>query len=196
MANVQYIQGKANDYRVVLSCPDNYVELFSFEVERGQNELDIEFTRRKINIEAKHVDITIYAPTLSKLENSGIASVEIDRLKTDRLKVVNSGVGTLYLSGLQLMDLDANCSGVGNVELNGEVNRAELVCGGVGSIKGERLKAKAVKAEVSGVGGISCYASETIEGEVSGVGALKYAGNPQAKSLKRTGVGGISEITE
>ena len=56
------------------------------------------------------------------------------------------------------------------------------------------LKAKSVKADVSGVGGIRCYASERIDGRVSGVGSLKYGGNPQEKQLKRDGVGGISEI--
>ena len=54
-------------------------------------------------------------------------------------------------------------------------------------------KAVAVKAEVSGVGGISCYASERLKGEVSGVGSLKYSGNPREKKLNRTGIGKISE---
>lgn len=193
-ANVKFIQGGEGDYRVVLSCPDNYVELFTFEVEKGKNELEIEFIHGNVNIEAKDVDITVYAPTLHKLENSGVASVEIDRLKGDRLKVENSGVGTLYLSGLQLADLEAECSGVGNIELSGEIGRAEFDCSGVGSIKAESLKAKSVKADVSGVGGISCFASEDIDGDVSGVGSLKYGGNPHEKKLKRSGIGDISEI--
>ena len=81
-----------------------------------------------------------------------------------------------------------------SAELKGVADRAELDCSGVGSIKGDGLKAKSVKADVSGVGGIRCYASERIDGRVSGVGSLKYGGNPQEKQLKRDGVGGISEI--
>ena len=193
VANVKFIQDSDNDYRVVLSCPDNYVDLFSFEVEHG-NELEIGFVRDNINIEAKNVDITVYAPTLRKLENGGVASVEIDRLKGDRLKVENSGVGGVYINGLQFADVEAECSGVGSVELGGQAERADLECSGVGSIKAEELKAKAVKAEVSGVGGINCYASERIEGEVSGVGSLKYGGKPSEKVLNRSGVGKISEL--
>ena len=64
----------------------------------------------------------------------------------------------------------------------------------MGSIKASQLKAKSVMADVSGVGGISCHALESIDGRVSGVGSLKYGGSPQNKTLKRTGVGDISEI--
>lgn len=193
IANVKFVQSKDSDYRVVMSCPDNYVELIGFGVE-NDGELEVHFLRDNINIDAQNVDITIYAPALRKLENSGLASVEVDRLKGDRLEVENSGVGGIYLSGLQLVDIVAECSGVGGMELSGEVDRAKLECSGVGSIKAADLKAKSVKGEVSGVGGISCYASESIEAEVSGVGSLKYGGKPHHNHLQRSGVGEITEL--
>ena len=193
VANVKFIQGSADDYRVVLSCPDNYVELFSFEVEHG-NELEISFVRDNINIMAKNVDVTVYAPNLRKLENASVASIEIDRLEGERLKVENSGVGSVYLSGLQLADFEAECSGVGSMELGGQAERADLECSGVGSIRAGELKAKSVKADVSGVGGISCYASESIDARVSGVGSLKYGGHPNQKNFSRSGVGNIVEL--
>lgn len=193
VANVKFIQGSADDYRVVLSCPDNYVELFSFEVEHG-NELEISFVRDNINIMAKNVDVTVYAPNLRKLENASVASIEVDRLEGERLKVENSGVGSVYLSGLQLADFEAECSGVGSMELGGQAERADLECSGVGSIRAGELKAKSVKADVSGVGGISCYASESIDARVSGVGSLKYGGHPNQKNFSRSGVGNIVEL--
>lgn len=192
IANVKFIQGDSNDYRVVLSCPDNYVDLFKFEVENG--ELEVTFVRDNVNIEARNVDVVVYAPTLRQLENGGVASVEVDRLRADRLEVENSGVGSMYLSGLQVASIDVECSGVGSVELGGVAGSAELECSGVGKIKALQLEAKSVRAEVSGVGGIDCYASERIDGEVSGVGSLRYAGKPQQRKLDRTGVGHINEI--
>ena len=192
VANVKFIQSSGDDYRVVLSAPDNYIELFTFKVNR--HELEVSHGRQGINIDAEHVDVTIYSPTLRKLENSGLSNVEIDRLTTNEFDVENSGVGSLYLSGLAVTKLDAECSGVGSMELSGTAEEVELDCSGVGSIKAERLKAKNVKADVSGVGGIKCYASERINAEVSGVGSLKYGGNPKDKQLQRSGVGSISEL--
>lgn len=192
VANVKFIQTDTAVFRVVLSCPDNYVDLFRFEVDGG--ELEVAFTRDNVNIEPANVDITIYAPSLRSLENSGVASVEIDRLRAERLEIDNSGVGSLYLSGLAVGDLEADCSGVGSIELAGSADRVVLDCSGVGSIKAAALKGRVVKADVSGVGGVSCYASERIDGEVSGVGSLSYGGSPCQKQFRRDGVGKISEL--
>ncbi len=193
VANVKFIQSDSNDYRVVLSCPDNYVELFKFEVE-DDGELNIGFVRDNVNIHADHVDITVYAPQLRSLDNSGVASVEIDRLSGQRFKVENSGVGGIYIKGLQMFEVVADCSGVGSIELAGVTDRARFDCSGVGSIQAENLKAKSVNADVSGVGGIKCHASESIDAEVSGVGGLEYGGKPQDKKLRREGIGDITEL--
>lgn len=190
-SQVTFIQSQAGDYRVVLSAPDNYVELFEFKVEEG--ELEVDFARRNVNIEAAGVKLLVYAPSLRKIDNSGVANVKADSLQADELKIENSGVGSMKLHNLKATAVDVECSGVGNVELQGTAERATLECSGVGSIKAGELKAVAVKAEVSGVGGVSCYASERLKGEVSGVGSLKYSGNPQEKKLNRTGVGKISQ---
>jgi hypothetical protein len=56
------------------------------------------------------------------------------------------------------------------------------------------MKARNVKAKVSGVGGIDCYASDYIDGSVTGVGGLKYAGHPAKKDLHHNMTGGINEI--
>lgn len=192
VANVKFIQTQGEDYRVVLSCPDNYVDLFRFEHE--DDELNVKFSQRNVNIEGRNVDITIYSPVLRELDNGGVASFEADRLKSDKLEVDNSGVGKIYLYGLSVTQLDVECSGVGGIELKGTADRVTLECSGVGGIEAQHLKAKTVKAEVSGVGGIKCYAEESIDGDVSGVGSLKYGGNPQQKNLRRSGVGKISEL--
>lgn len=193
VANVKFIQSSKDDYRIVMSCPDNYVELIGFGQEEP-GELKLHFLRDNVNIDARNVDITVYAPMLRKLENTGVANIEIDRLHTSELDVENSGVGGLYLSGLDVERLEAECSGVGGIELSGKAGRVSLECSGVGSIKAAELKGKDVKAEVSGVGGITCYASESISGEVSGVGSLKYGGKPLNRNLERSGVGEITEL--
>ena len=82
---------------------------------------------------------------------------------------------------------------MGDIQIGGVADDVKLVCSGVGCIRAKELKALNVKADVSGVGSVSCYASERIDGTVSGVGALKYAGHAKVKNTHRSGVGGISE---
>lgn len=191
-STVRFVQGKEGEYRAVLSAPDNYIDLFRFDVDG--RELNINFSKRNVIQKGKDIEIIVYAPVLCQLENSGVANVEIDGLKTSELEIENSGVGTVRVSGLDAKELEVECSGVGNVELKGRADVANYECSGVGNIKAADLKAKRVHAEVSGVGNVYCYASESIKGGVSGVGSLKYGGNPARKDLHRTGIGKHSPL--
>ena len=169
---VEIIQDEKKSGTVELTAPDNYIELYKFE--NDGDELEINFAKQHINIHTKNVKIKVYTNDLLGLKNSGAASIKMDNLDTDRIEIENSGVGSINISGL-----------ADNVTIENS---------GVGSINAKNLKALNVKANVSGVGSITCYASEKIEGRVSGVGSLKYAGNPKQKDNNRTGVGSISEL--
>ena len=169
---VEIIQDEKKSGTVELSAPENYIELYKFE--NNGDELEINFAKQHVNIHTQNVKIKVYTNDLLALKNSGASSIKMDSLDTDKIDIVNSGVGSITIGGL-----------ADNVKLQNS---------GVGSINAEKLKALNVKANVSGVGSITCYASEKIEGRVSGVGSLKYTGNPKHKDTKRTGVGSIGEM--
>ena len=170
--SVELIQSDDKDGTVELTAPENYIEFYSFE-SKG-NKLDIGFKKRNINIDGTKNKIKVYTNDLIKIQNSGAASIRMDKLDTDKLTVVNSDVGEIRVAGI--------------------TDDADLINSGVGSIEAKDLKALNVKATVSGVGSISCYASEKLDGNVSGVGSLKYAGHPKHLEKRRTGVGSISEM--
>ena len=169
---VELIQDEKKSGTVELTAPENYIELYKFE--NNGNELEIDFAKQHINIHTRNVKIKVYTNDLLALKNSGASSIKMDSLDTDKIEIVNSGVGSITIGGL--------------------ADDVTLHNSGVGSINAENLKALNVKANVSGVGSITCYASEKIEGKVTGVGSLKYAGNPKHKDNKRTGVGSISKM--
>ena len=171
VANVEIKQNEEKNGLVELKAPDNYIELFKFDSKDGRLVIDL---AKKVNIDAKKVMITVYTTDLTGLNNSGVSHVNIDSLDTDKLEVINSGVG--------------------DIEVGGIADDVKLVCSGVGCIRAKEMKALNVEANVSGVGSVTCYASEKIDGTVSGVGSLKYAGNPKVKNTRRTGIGGISEL--
>ena len=192
VGTIQLVQSKEGESRVTISAPENYIDLFEFENEDG--ELNINFARDNINIDTRNITIIVYTPTLSKIKNSGAADIHLDSLTTDELEVKNSGVGAFDLKQLKVRKLDVSCSGVGSISVKGQADEAEYSCSGVGSINAQDLKARDVEASVTGVGGIECYASESIKGRVSGVGGLKYAGHPAQKDLDHSLTGGITEL--
>lgn len=169
---VEIVQSETKDGVVELTAPENYIELYKFESD-GKN-LNISFSKNKINLQTKDVKIRVYTTDLIKVQNSGVGSIEMDSLDTDHIEIMNSGVGS--------------------ITINGVADDAVMTCSGVGGIYTGNLKAMNVKATVSGVGSIECYASDSIEGQVTGVGSLSFGGNPKNKNNKRTGIGSISEM--
>lgn len=172
VGHVEIVQDVKKSGTIELTAPDNYIEYYKFE--SANDALSIKFTQKNLNLNTQEVKIKVYTADLTKVTNSGASNIKMDSLDTDKFEIINSGVGEIAVSGI-----------ADNVELRNS---------GVGSINAEHLKALNVKANVSGVGSITCYASEKIEGRVSGVGSLKYAGNPKHTDNKRSGVGSISEM--
>ena len=192
MGNVELIQNDTIDGVVELTAPDNYMELYQFESKEGK--LNISFTKDNINIDSEHVTIKVYTSNLTRVQNSGEASMSMDSLLTDRLEVSNSGVGSFKLKNIMASDVTLRCSGVGSISISGQCDKADMTCSGVGSINAENLKSLNTKAHVSGVGSISCYASEYLDGSVTGVGSLKYAGNPKKVDKNNPTTGDITAI--
>ena len=192
VGDVQIFQDEKKNGIVELTAPDNYIDLFKIESEGGK--LTIGLKKGHINIHVKDLKIKVYTSDLVKLTNSGASKIAMDSLDTDKLEIINSGVGGLFIHKLIADEVTAKCSGVGSIDLEGQTVDADLTCSGVGSINAENLKAQNVNGIVSGVGGITCYAKERIDGKVSGVGSLRYGGNPKTKNTKRTGVGSINEM--
>ena len=172
VGHVELIQDEAKSGLVELTAPDNYVEYYEFKSDGKK--LNISFAKKAINIHTQDVKIRVYTSDLIKLENSGAASINMDSLDTDIIEITNSGVG--------------------HISIGGVADNVELTNSGVGGIDASKLKALNVKARVSGVGSVDCYASESIKGSVSGVGSLSYAGHPKHKDNHRSGVGSINEL--
>lgn len=185
-------QDESKDGTVELTAPDNYIELYKFESDGKA--LNVDFAKSHVNIHTVDIKIHVYTSDLTKLKNTGAGTVVIDNLDTDRLDVENAGVGSFNLKKVIADEVNVRCTGVGSMTLAGETINASLFCSGVGSLNAQGLLAKKVEAKLTGVGSITCYASESIDGQVSGVGSLKYAGHPKQKKLDKHLTGGITEI--
>ena len=190
VADVQIVQ--SNESKVVLTAPENYIDLFHLTNKDGK--LTVSFGKKKVSIFTKNVHITIYTPHLRQLENGGVSSVNMQSLDTESMGIYNSGVGNLKIQKLKAHSVDVECSGVGNVSVAGEAEVTSLKCSGVGNIHAGDLVGKIVEANVTGVGSIECQALESIKGGVSGVGSLKYKGHPKDRDVHRKGVGSVSEL--
>lgn len=82
-------------------------------------------------------------------------------------------------------------SGAGDLTMQGQVERLELNVGGAGNANTLGLKAMAAKVIVAGAGKAEVFVREKLQGRVTAVGQLIYAGHPAEVDTRSSGLGTI-----
>jgi len=96
----------------------------------------------------------------------------------------------VYLPELKSITLD----GAGEFKINdGEAFELDLSLSGTGSIDAQYFKAQNITITHSGVGTSKIWATDTLNGNLSGVGKILYKGNPTIH-VNKTGVGTIEPL--
>ncbi|MBU6452817.1 MAG: DUF2807 domain-containing protein [Cyanobacteria bacterium REEB67] len=110
--------------------------------------------------------------------------------KLDKLTL--AGVGEVTVSGVKEPFLTIKQSGAGSCNISGSADMVDLTLSGVGSAQLKELKARALTALLSGTGSAHVFASESLTATISGIGSLKYSGNPPKLQKNVTGIGQIN----
>lgn len=157
---------------VVVEADDNIIPLIGTEV---QGDRLVIRPRQRYRDPMDHgVTVTITTPQLKGLEVSGAISGAVSGLTGPRFDVQINGAGALTADGV--------------------VDDLEINVAGAGSIDGGGLKAKRADVNVAGAGQVTVTATEELTARVSGVGAVRYGGNPAKVQQKVLGVGRIAPI--
>jgi hypothetical protein len=117
--------------------------------------------------------IVINVPTLKELESNGAGEVDITGLAGGELKL--------------------KLAGAHNLKANGKLDTLKLDLEGAGNADFRDTPTVDADIEVSGAGNVDVHVTGTLKGEVNGVGAIRYSGNPQKVESKLHGLGAITE---
>ncbi len=157
---------------VVVEADDNIIPLIETEV-RGDR-LVISAKQRYHDPMHHGVTVTITTPQLTGLEVRGAVTGAVAGLAGDRFDMEIRGAGTL--------------------KADGAVDELQIDVAGAGSIDGEKLRAKRADVSVAGAGEVTVTATDELMARVSGVGTIRYGGNPGKVQQKVLGVGRIAPI--
>ena len=187
-ANIYLKQGDTYSFKVVgrsrllerleTSVKDSVLRI------RMQDDLDILKDLERVNI-------YITAPSFQRLVFSGAGKVESDtKLTGERLFVEHSGAHSIDLD-VDFTHIEAEMNGVGNIYLKGKANFARLEMSGTGSIDAYDLVVQDANCSVSGLGSIQCFAENDLKTNVSGLGSVKYRGEPKYFKKSVSGLGRV-----
>ena len=167
---------------------------------RGAFDVEVTFGKRqevKITIDDNLWDILIADVDRGVLELGWDESVRPDRdckveiVVTDLKGFDLRGAGDIDIIDFRGSSFTFNLSGAGDLTMDGEVDDLKIRLSGAGDIDTSRLEARNVEISISGAGNADVYASNSLEGKVSGVGNLTYSGNPEHKRTRVSGLGHI-----
>jgi hypothetical protein len=174
-----------------IETDENIHEYISFQVRRNTLKLSME-NNQIYRPTRLHVYLTV--GTLEKLDLSGATSLEADHtLVSPNLSISISGAGDLDLD-VATRDLRTTVSGAGNIALSGVAETHEVKLSGAASMKCADLKTRKTFISLSGAGSADVYASEVLDASISGVGSIKYAGEPEKTNISKSGLGSIRPI--
>jgi hypothetical protein len=113
-------------------------------------------------------------------------------LECSNAEIVNTGVGGIHLQ-LKANHVKGSLSGVGEITLMGETEILDLELTGTGKVDAYNLVAKDATVTSRGIGECIVNVTDTLKVHSSGIGNIKYKGNPKLESTQG-GLGGIKNI--
>ncbi|MFT3776360.1 MAG: DUF2807 domain-containing protein [Minicystis sp.] len=118
------------------------------------------------------MEIASLSAGAARLELTGAADVQVQRLTARSVELHMSGAGTLHVAGSS--------------------ERALVTCSGAGNLDARGLVAVDAEVEASGAGSISITASRRVNVDSSGVGSVSVAGHPAERHASNSGMGSVS----
>ncbi|MEE4177612.1 MAG: head GIN domain-containing protein [Bacteroides sp.] len=184
--NVVLKQG--SDLEVVIETDENLMELLDVEV-RGKT-LYVSTTREAVLKPTKMI-LTITYPALRGITVGGACKIESEEvIQSDDLRFDISGAAEIDLAIVAEV-LRTELAGAGSINFEGKVREHYIDLAGASSLEAKELITEVTEIDLSGAGSASVHATTSLRASLSGVGSIKYYGNPGETQIDKSGLGSI-----
>jgi hypothetical protein len=161
-----------------LTVEARYIDLDEIITRVSGSTLRIESTKRNFRDGEKGI-IHITYTSLRNIDMSGAGNIISEsRIEGENLSIELSGAGNIEID-VEVINLELALSGAGNIDVTGKAKMAEIGVSGAGNFRGFKLVCEEVEVRMSGVGKAQVHATELLDAETSGVGSIRYRGEPK-----------------
>ena len=122
----------------------------------------------------------------AKVENRGV-------INSDELNIRVNGSGVIDLA-INVKELDLKLGGAGSVNLKGKAEKQKMELSGAGNVAALELESKDSEVDLSGIGSAQVFVTDNLKAQVSGVGSIRFKGDPRNISREVTGLGDIERV--
>ncbi len=176
---------------VVLKTDENLQDIISVEVKNRA--LYVGPTEDAIYKHSK-MELHITYPALEQIHVGGACKLRAENpVITEKLAFQISGAADIELE-LEVGELQTRVSGAGNLNFSGNAEKHSAMLSGASNLRAEDLKSKDTRISMSGAGSAHVYASDRLQASLSGVGTIRYSGNPKEIKVDKSGLGSIKAM--
>jgi hypothetical protein len=137
----------------------------------------------------------MHTKRIESIHLAGTGTIRSASIRADDFKATISGSGKVLLRRLDAKDVKVVISGAGTVDLgSGRVESLDVRVTGAGDVLAGKLRSDAGKVAISGAGTTTLWPEKTLDVRISGVGTVRYYGDPQVTDRKVVGVGSVKKI--
>lgn len=192
IGEVQYEQ--ADSAYLIASGSSTVIE--ALEVSDSKGELSIELkNKRAFSGSKKELILRVGSPKLRSIDYEGVGTLHLKgHFEGDVLKISSKGVGQIKIDDLHVGAFSLTSKSVGTVEMKGSANETSIHSDGIGEIDASGFRSKEVDIVSKGAGNLSVYAEQVLRVSMSGIGNVKYYGDPEDVKTDISGMGKVTNM--
>lgn len=190
-ANVIINQGKTQ--KIVVTAPSKVIKKIDTRIVASQ--WNIQYTSKKIKLNSP-IDIVITVPSLKGVTISGSGNIKIDDFEDVKLLNISiPGNGDILLGKFSNCErINIDISGYGSIKTSNvieNIKNLSIKITGSGTCDCFNIHSLNADAQITGLGKINIFASETLDAQISGSGEILYRGNAKLGKIKVSGIGEV-----
>lgn len=143
----------------------------------------------------KSVRGVLHTKRIESIHLAGTGTIRSQSIRADALKATISGSGKIQFRRLDAKEVRVVISGSGNVDLgSGRVEDLAVTVTGAGDVAAGKLRADTGKVAIAGAGTTTLWPEKTLDVRITGVGTVRYFGDPQIVDRHVVGVGSVKRM--
>ena len=159
------------------------------DVEVRDSILYIDSDDRDRNFDDWDVEVYLTVNTLNMIDIGGAVKMRTrETLKTRKLELNVSGAADIEIS-IDTEKFMADFSGAVKAEIEGKARYVVMDMSGASKVDAENLVTEAFYLDFSGFGKADVYAEKVLKVDMSGMGVVRYGGNPTKVEANSSGLG-------
>ncbi len=172
---------------ISIETDENIHEYITAEVRGNTLYLGME----KGSYDPSRLEVFITSYPLAKIDISGAASLVSETPLTGESLLINTSGASKIDIDLQSEDIRTRVSGAGKIDIRGKARKHDIKISGVASMNCRELDTEETRVSISGAGSAKVHVTGTLDASVSGVGSIKYSGDPENVRTNTSGAGSI-----